>query len=250
VLHYPGSAAVLQSEQMVSQSNIIDQLSEIPGFELGYSLDRQVSQRFSLRGIDDDNRLIIMQDGIGKSTRLFSGFTSSFRTDMDILKRVEVVKGASSILHGSGAIGGVIAMQTKRVDDFLAPNRHFGAMLGGRIESNNMHSVRGAAYARGYENFPLEVLAYAKHADYGKIRRAKNDFTEPTDKFVYNDEQIDTAFFTTGLPFGDSHRMDFSWFMFREKTRTLWQPTGQNTWRAARIVLTLTTCNNTPNTQT
>ena len=50
---------------------------------------------------------------------MYSNMISSFRTDSDILKRVEVIKGASSVLHGSGAIGGIVNMQTKSASDYL-----------------------------------------------------------------------------------------------------------------------------------
>ena len=48
----------------------------------------------------------------------------------DFLKRVEVLRGpGSSTLHGAGALGGVIAMETIDADDRIAP----GANSGGRV---------------------------------------------------------------------------------------------------------------------
>ena len=103
---------------------------------------------------------------------------SSFRTDSDILKRVEVIKGASSVLHGSGAIGGIVNMQTKSASDYLSEGKSVGLMLGQRLESNNMHSTRGAVYGKG-EEIPIDVLLYGKRASYGNVKLAEAARTTP-----------------------------------------------------------------------
>ena len=61
--------------------------------------------------------------------------------DNDLLKRVEVVKGASSVLHGSGAVGGIVSMRTKDVSDFINPGSDYGVTIGHRQESNHMNSI-------------------------------------------------------------------------------------------------------------
>lgn len=92
--------------------------------------------------------------------------------DNDLLKRVEVVKGASSVLHGSGAVGGIVSMRTKDVSDFINPGSNYGVTIGHRQESNHMNSNRATIAAKPTENFG--ILLYGKHADFGKIKMARD----------------------------------------------------------------------------
>ena len=58
----------------------------------------------------------IQTDGIVMPTRFDIGsFASSNRnfTDLDTLKRVEIVRGPASSLYGSDALGGVVAFVTR-----------------------------------------------------------------------------------------------------------------------------------------
>ncbi|NLK67114.1 MAG: TonB-dependent receptor [Campylobacteraceae bacterium] len=222
---YAGSVTVLDEQRLKTYSNVMDSIKLIPGVDTGYSRGREIGNNFSIRGFgyQSEERVIIMQDGIGRSPSLFSNMISSFRTDSDILKRVEVTKGASSILHGSGAIGGIVSMKTKNAKDYLKSDEYYGAMLGQRLESNNMRSTRAAAYAKG-EEVPFDVLVYGKRAKYGDIDLAKGGTSEKT----YDDEEVTTIFLKTGLDIGDSHRVEASYYDYKNSLNTMWQTLWQN----------------------
>ena len=236
-LKYAGGVGVLKSGELKAHPNVIEAMQNVPGVDGGNDFGREVGRRFQIRGFNDE-RVIIMQDGIRRSPGLYSGMISSFRTDSDILKRAEVVKGASSILYGSGAIGGIVSMQTKNAHDYLEDDERFGAMLGGRVESNNMHSLRIGVYGRIDDNaaasepskIPLDALVYAKKAWHGDIKLADGGPYEANPKipYGYNDEKITTLFFKGGATFADSHRVDLSAFSYDEKLNTLWQTLNNN----------------------
>lgn len=222
---YAGSVGVIEDNALKKYSNVIDSIKFIPGVDTTYSMGREIGNNFSIRGFgyQNENRVIIMQDGISRDPGLFSSMISNFRTDSDILKRVEVVKGASSILHGSGAIGGIVAMTTKDARDYLNPDEYFGAMLGTRIESNNMRSGRVAVYAKGKET-PYDILLYAKKAKFGDINLAKGGTVDKT----YDDEKVTTMFFKGGFDIGDSHRAQLSYYDYKNSLNTMWQTLWQN----------------------
>ncbi|MFQ5852286.1 MAG: TonB-dependent hemoglobin/transferrin/lactoferrin family receptor, partial [Candidatus Binatia bacterium] len=77
-----------------------------------------------IRGMDSE-RILVTVDGARLNFQ--SGHKGRVFQDMDLLKRVEVVRGPASVLYGSGALGGVIAMTTKDPSDFLEPDARFGA---------------------------------------------------------------------------------------------------------------------------
>lgn len=228
-LKYAGSAGILTPKDMKAKTNVIDSIMQIPGVDGSMDMGRQIGRQFQIRGFgyQSDERVIIKQDGVRRSAGMYSNMISSFRTDSDILKRVEVIKGASSVLHGSGAIGGIVNMQTKSASDYLSEGKSVGLMLGQRLESNNMHSTRGAIYGKG-EEIPIDVLLYGKRASYGNIKFADGGthYGEGYDK-TFNNEHIDTGFFKIGASL-DDHRISFSAFDYDENLHTLWQTLWKN----------------------
>ncbi|MCR4942178.1 MAG: TonB-dependent receptor [Campylobacter sp.] len=233
---YAGSVGILKSDDLKAKTNVIEAIGDIPGVDIGSDKGREIGRRFYIRGFGsgDDERVIIMQDGVKRSVGLYSNMISTFRTDADILKRVEVVKGASSILHGSGAIGGIVSLKTKDAHDYLLDDENFGAMLGGRIESNHMHSARAAIYGRTPEgtlgNTSMDALIYGKKAWHGKIKLADGGSysADPKVPYNFNNEMIRTLFFKGGVNFADSHRIELGVFDFNEELDTLWQTLNNN----------------------
>lgn len=219
---YVGSIGVIEEKDISISSNIVDSLGIIPGVEIGGDNGRAIGSQYTIRGFgyQSENRVIIKQDGVPQSPSLFSNHISSFRTDTDILNRVEVVKGASSVLYGSGAIGGIINMQTKSAEAYLHEGESFGGVLGGRYESNNMHSVRGAIYGKNTD-IPVDFVLYKKRAKYGDIDLADGG----TDDYetIDNDEEINTTYFNVGIDISDEQRLSFSVFDFDEYLETVWQ---------------------------
>lgn len=172
-------------------------------------------------GYQSEARVIIEQDGIKRSPSLFSNQISTFRVDNDLLKRVEVVKGASSVLHGSGAVGGIVSMRTKDVSDFINPGSNYGVTIGHRQESNHINSNRATIAAKPTENFG--ILLYGKHADFGKIKMAR-DGKRSGVKYAENDEQVNTVFAKTEWAITDEHALEASVFNYHEKfSSSPWQ---------------------------
>ncbi|ANS84951.1 Hemoglobin and hemoglobin-haptoglobin-binding protein B [Vibrio scophthalmi] len=95
---------------------------------------RQGVQGINIRGIEG-NRIKVLVDGVSQGNQFDSGgsFLNSSRVevDTDLLKSVEVVKGAASSLQGSDAIGGIVAFETKDPADFLQ-----GRDVGGHAKFN------------------------------------------------------------------------------------------------------------------
>ncbi|WP_418114032.1 TonB-dependent hemoglobin/transferrin/lactoferrin family receptor [Vibrio scophthalmi] len=95
---------------------------------------RQGVQGINIRGIEG-NRIKVLVDGVSQGNQFDSGGTflnsSRVEVDTDLLKSVEVVKGAASSLQGSDAIGGIVAFETKDPADFLQ-----GRDVGGHAKFN------------------------------------------------------------------------------------------------------------------
>lgn len=219
---YAGSVGVIEEEDLKQNNQLVDALSDVTGVETGGDNGRTIGSQFTIRGFgyQSEQRVIIQQDGVPQSPSLFSNHISSFRTDTDILKRVEVVKGASSILHGSGAIGGIVSMQTKGAKDYLDEDQQLGFLLGQRYESNNMHSTRAGLMAQG-KTLPVDLFLYGKTAQYDEMELADGGTENYSE--VPNDERINTALMKLGWDISTNQRLSVSVFDFDEELTTVWQ---------------------------
>src|SRR5690606_31721311 len=105
-----------------------------PGITVSESFGRFGIGDIRIRGLGG-NRVRIQTDGIVVSDAFNIGsFSNANRNfvDLDTLKRVEVVRGPTSSLYGSDALGGIVSFITRDPSDYLGAGRHayFGSRLG------------------------------------------------------------------------------------------------------------------------
>ena len=129
------SVAVISSKELEATMvrDVADIFEYTPGVTTSGS-SRQGMQTINIRGIEG-NRIKILVDGVTQSQAFDGGpysfiNSSAISIEPDMLKSVEIVKGAASSLHGSDAIGGVVAFETKDPRDFLKGD----ATTGGQIK--------------------------------------------------------------------------------------------------------------------
>lgn len=128
--------------QATSQGPAGNLLRGQPGMAL--QSDGAWGQNPVLRGLKRES-VVVMVDGFRVNSAQPQGALASF-LDLGLLDRVEVVKGPGSVLHGSGAMGGVV--------NLLTPEPRFTdqAELGGRFgasASSVDHGYSGALLLQG-----------------------------------------------------------------------------------------------------
>ncbi len=96
-------------------SSAADLLRTVPGLTLD-GTGRTNGQDVNLRGYDRRGVLVLV-DGVRQGTD--TGHLNSTFLDPALIKRIEVVRGPSALLYGSGALGGVIAYDTADAKDLL-----------------------------------------------------------------------------------------------------------------------------------
>ena len=103
------------------------------------------------------------------------------RIDMDNVQQIEIVKGASSSLYGSNAVGGVINIITRK------PQKIFETGANLRFGSNNEQNYRytsGSRYKWGYAN----LTATVKSMDPYLLKDS-----EPLTQWFANGEKVENA---------------------------------------------------------
>lgn len=224
---YPGSVSVIETDKLANRRSVIEAMADLPGVTTGGDSGRVTGEQFNIRGFgyQSEGRVIILQDGVRRSASLYSNHISTFRSDSDLLKRVEVVKGASSVHHGGGAIGGVVAMTTKDATDFLPAGKDLGIAAKLRYEDNN--------YSEGYlagalvpKDQPYELLVYGKKGRAGDMRMSRNFSTDANGKgidTVDNEEDLRVAFVQVAFKPAPGHRLSISHYDYKLNNETTWQ---------------------------
>lgn len=133
-----------------------DVLRTVPGF---FITNNRTYDNAGIRGFDQsadyNGRMLVMIDGIRMNEAIYdSGFTdNALPIDMDLVERVEVVRGPGSSLYGNNAFFAVVNVITKRGRDYQ------GGELAGSWSSFDTYKGR-ASYGRRLDN-GLDFLASA-----------------------------------------------------------------------------------------
>ena len=106
-----GSVSMVAAETIEAElpQGLNDILKALPSIEL-FSGPRRLGEEANIRGFSD-GRIVTTLDGARQNFSI--GHQGRFVLEPDLLKQVEVYRGANSALYGSGALGGVIALPPK-----------------------------------------------------------------------------------------------------------------------------------------
>lgn len=125
---------------------------------------RKSVEQLNIRGLDD-RRVVLKVDG---QRRNFRGeYKGRTFLSPSLLKQVDVVRGAGSVLQGSGALAGVVNIVTKDAADYLAAGQTLGyatEMFGG----SNGGSF-GANVAVAGRTKTLDLLAFQELSSMGNV---------------------------------------------------------------------------------
>jgi len=123
----PASVSVVSKEEIddLIASSISDIFLSVPGLTFDGG-PRRNGETPALRGISGEG-VVVLFDGVRQS--FLSGHDGRFFIEPDLLKSAEVVRGSSSSLYGSGAVGGVITFNTVDAADLLKEGSNAGYRL-------------------------------------------------------------------------------------------------------------------------
>ena len=179
----PMSIDVINAQQMEEQQvrDIRDVARDMPNVSVKraparFSLaagntGRDQNAGFNIRGLDG-NRVLMMVDGI-RLPRSYVFSANAFGRDyMDVglVQRVEVVRGATSALHGSDGMAGLVNFITTEPRNLLADGKTFGGRASVGFDSENTGKTLGLTLA----GKPNDVVEWLLGVNAGKSRELKN----------------------------------------------------------------------------
>lgn len=198
VIDSPASISVVDEEELDRRqpSDLSDILRGMPGVEI-YGGPRSTVQEPIVRGLTGD-RVVVRVDGARANMSV--GHKGRFFFDPEVMKSVEVYRGAASTIQGTGALGGVIALTTKDAHDLLDPGQTIGARVKvGYASVDHGLTTNGMAYGRPTDN--SDVLVSVTREGTGNFESGDGE------KQPYTDDDYINGLVKGGIDINDASRI-------------------------------------------
>lgn len=179
---YAGQVTVLDRDIILdfNPSSIGDVFAAIPNAQFD-SGPRRTGDAPAIRGLSG-NGVLIFLDGARQS--FVSGHDGRFFVDPELVQSVEVVRGPTSALYGSGPLGGVIATRTITAQDILAPDETFGVRLNSGFQSVNDEYRVGATGVFQSPDGLVDFVGHLTYRDSGSIELGSGDLLPADDEIL------------------------------------------------------------------
>ncbi|MFG5120800.1 TonB-dependent hemoglobin/transferrin/lactoferrin family receptor [Methylorubrum sp. POS3] len=141
-----GSSVVTREAiDRLQPSRLSEVLRDVPGVTTQGS-QSDPAQAINIRGLQDFGRVNVLIDGARQDFQT-SGHSANgvFYLDPELVGGVDITRGPSATIYGSGAIGGVVAFRTRSIDDILAPDERAGIVQTQGFGSNGQRFLNSTA---------------------------------------------------------------------------------------------------------
>ncbi|UPK02895.1 TonB-dependent hemoglobin/transferrin/lactoferrin family receptor [Bradyrhizobium sp. 170] len=146
----PVSVVTLEQIQGLQPNRLSGILYQIPGVSVQERGD-DPSTVINIRGLQDFGRVAVVVDGARQNyQRTGHNANGSFFLDPELVGSVDVVRGPTANVYGSGAIGGVVSFRTKDINDVVRPGERWGVDMtgaGGTNSARGLGSIFGGVRA-------------------------------------------------------------------------------------------------------
>lgn len=220
------ATTVLTREDIAARQarSIEDLLSGVEGIAISNSGGPGKLTSFFVRGAEAD-QLLVLVDGVrvGSAT---AGTAALQNIPVELIERIEFVRGPRSSLYGSEAIGGVLQVFTRRGGGALRPEF---SVSGGSFDTQQMHAALGGGSERGW----VQAQLAWQHTDgidacRGSSSEFAGCFTEEPDRDGY---RYRSGTLRAGAQLGEATTVEASWL--RAASRNSYD----DAWYANRSVL-------------
>jgi vitamin B12 transporter len=156
VVDIPAGVTVIDRQTIEAQGyvTLVDALAAVPGLRVSQSGGPGGNASVFMRGTDS-NHVLVLRDGMPLNDASDSSGAFNFGVDtLSDIERIEVIRGPMAALYGSGAIGGVINLISRRGTE---PGPHIEAELSGGYPAQ----VAGSVVASGIQG-PVDYAMTAE----------------------------------------------------------------------------------------
>ncbi|QIW15443.1 ligand-gated channel [Pasteurellaceae bacterium RH1A] len=199
-VRYNHNATTLNKDNLSKwqASSVAESLSKLSNVDIGGG-SRALAQKPIIRGLGG-NRVVQVIDGVRQNFDL--AHRGSYFLPPSQVQEIEVIKGASSTLWGSGALGGVVAVRTPNALDLLRDGDSFGALVRQGYQSANNQSETDLSVFGATEKFDYLLQGFYNDSDNLRIGKG-----EKLPSSALNQRGLSAKL---GWQINDSHRAELS----------------------------------------
>ena len=203
-LPFAVSVATQQDVEAQQAYMISDVMKKLPGVDFGGG-PRAAGQIPTIRGFSG-KEISLLVDGARINDP--GGISSPLYIDPFFIKQVEVIRGSTSSLYGSGGIGGAMVLQTLSASDLLDGRKFGGDLRLGYASADLSHHANARLYGR-HDDF--DALLALGHAGWDRIRQGDGTLLQP------NDGDADTGLVKLGWQINQQLRLQLSHQFYNEQ---------------------------------
>lgn len=166
-----------QIDQQFQAARVGDFLDSMPGV-VTQENNTDTAQAINVRGLQDFGRVNVLIEGARQNFQR-SGHNANgvFYIEPEMIKRVDVTRGPTSVVYGSGAIGGVVAFELLDADDILREGEYAAVRSRTSYGTNGDDRLGSGTAAMRVGNF--DIVAQANF-------RESNDYKDGDGNTVRN----------------------------------------------------------------
>ena len=117
------------------------------------------STSINIRGLQDFGRVAVVVDGARQNYQRTGHFANgSFFLNPELIGGIDIVRGPTANIYGSGAIGGVASFRTKDIQDVVRPGERWGVDVNSVIGTNYGRAL-GSVFGGVHVNPNVDVFA-------------------------------------------------------------------------------------------
>ena len=143
----PGSITVITSEEIERRGarDLIDILNFVPGLEVGFDITGTYG--VAVRGVwGNEGKVLVLLDGIELNDDMYASFQYGHHIPVEIIERIEIIRGPGSIIYGGAAELAVISITTKKAssesEGMLSVNSGFTDEIYARKGTNFFYGMK------------------------------------------------------------------------------------------------------------
>jgi hemoglobin/transferrin/lactoferrin receptor protein len=154
----PVSVVTLEQIQGRQASTLGGLLYNIPGVWVQDRGD-EPSTAINIRGLQDFGRVAVVVDGARQNYQRTGHFANgSFFLNPELVGGIDIVRGPTANIYGSGAIGGVASFRTKDIEDVVRAGERWGVDVKSVLGTNYGRAL-GSAFGGVHVNPNVDVFA-------------------------------------------------------------------------------------------
>ena len=154
----PGIVTVITRDEIQKSGarDLVDILKLVPGFDVGF--DTAGAYGVAIRGIwANEGKVLVLMDGVPLNDEMYGTFQYGHHIPVDVIERIEIMRGPGSAMYGDSAELGVISIKTIKP---TKENDVFVSTTYSRMEETFGSKNVTTFYGTKKDDFSLSIISH------------------------------------------------------------------------------------------